>query len=139
MTETVGVALESQKKASERRKGGLLLFISGMEFLFAMMIGEAVYPGYSVHSNVISDLGATQASTFWFYEPAILGWGLLWLLGAYFLLRNQWRRRLLALNLLPGIGILIVGLAPENISVAFHSIGTVIAVFSAAIAAIISY
>jgi hypothetical membrane protein len=126
-------------KDSDLRWAGLLLFISGVEFLLMVMVGEATYPGYSVHANAISDLGATTAPTFPFYEPAVLLWGLLWLLGAYFYWRNRDERGWMLVSMLPGMGILLVGAFPENVSVAMHSVGSVIGIFAGVVVALCSY
>jgi hypothetical membrane protein len=92
--------MKVEKNGTDLRNAGILLLISGAEFLLLIMVGEATYPGYSVHSNAVSDLGATTAPTFLFYEPAILMWGLFWLLGAFFYWRNRHRRWSMMLNLL---------------------------------------
>ena len=123
---------------ADSRKAGALLLVSGMEFILLVTIGEASYGGYSVHANTISDLGATTASTFWFDEPAIIAWGLLWLLGGYFMFRGGGSKKSLILGLLPGAGVLIVGAFPENVSIAMHSVGTVIAVVFGIMAVLLS-
>jgi hypothetical membrane protein len=125
-------------KATDLRNAGVLLFLSGMEFLVVMMIGEAVYPGYSVHTNAISDLGAVGTSTFAFYGPAVFGWGLFWLLGGYYLCKSRGGGSL-ALNLLPGAGILVVAIFPENFSLIAHSLGSVVGIFAGLVVVLLSY
>ena len=83
-----------------------------------MTIAEALYPGYSTHTNTISDLAAIGSPTWTFFDPAIFVWGLSWFLGAYFLLRNAGRRGLLILNVLPGVGVMLAALSPENANLA---------------------
>ena len=131
-------AVNVKENGTDLRNAGALLLISGATFLLAVMVGESTYPGYSVHSNAVSDLGATTAPTFSFYEPAILVWGLFWLLGAYFYWRNTHRRGSMILSLLPGLGILLVAMFPENVSIAMHSIGSVIGIFAGTIVALLS-
>ena len=41
------------------RKAGILLFLGICEFAFCFVLAEIYYPGYSVSTNYISDLGAT--------------------------------------------------------------------------------
>lgn len=41
------------------RKAGILLFLGIFEFAFCFVLAEIYYPGYSVSTNYISDLGAT--------------------------------------------------------------------------------
>ena len=102
-------------------------------------LSEALYPNYSVQKNAISDLAATTANTSILTESAGFVWGLCWLLGSYFLLRNTGRKGLMAVYLLPGIGVLLAILSPENVNVAIHSVGAVVAFIPGAIALILSY
>jgi hypothetical membrane protein len=131
-------AMKPEDNATNKRNAGLLLFISGAEFLILMMVGEAVYSGYSVHTNSISDLGAVGTSSFPIYEPAVLGWGLFWLLGGYYLCKNRGKGSL-TLNLLPGAGILLVAIFPENVSLIAHSLGSVIGIFAGLLVVLLSY
>jgi hypothetical membrane protein len=123
----------------DSRFAGIFFLISGIVYLLGETIGEATYAGYSVHSNSLSDLGATGTSTFWVYEPAVFSWGLFWLLGAYFLYRSKGKRISLILNLLPGIGILLVAIFPENVSLVMHSIGSVMGILFGIVAVFVSY
>lgn len=126
----------SQNSGSSR--AGVLLLISGMEFILMVMVCESIYPGYSVHSNAISDLGATSARSFLLYEPAIVSWGFLWLLGSYLYWRGSRGKSILALNMLPGLGILIVASFPENVNLLMHSVGSVVGIFSGIIVVLFS-
>ena len=45
----------------------------------------------------------------------------------------------MVLNMLPGTGLLLAVLSPENVNVAIHSVGAVLAFIPGAIAAILSY
>jgi len=118
---------------------GALLLVSGIQFLLMVTACEALFPGYSVHANDISDLGATTAPTFALYEPAVLLWGLLWLVGAYLYWRSRGERASMLVSLLPGLGILLVGAFPENVSIVLHSVGSVIGIFAGVVVALLSY
>lgn len=100
------MALEA-KSQSDVRTAGLLYVLSGTVMFLAISLAEALYPGYSVHTNAISDLAATAANTSGLVEAAGLVWGLGWLAGSYLLLRGTGRRGLMVLFLLPGIGVLL--------------------------------
>jgi hypothetical membrane protein len=126
-------------RTSDLSWAGVLLFLSGAEFLLMVMVGEATYPGYSVHANAVSDLGATTAPTFPYYEAAVLLWGLLWLLGAYLYGRSGSRRGSQLVGLLPGLGILLVAAFPENVSLVLHSVGSVVGIFGGVVVALLSY
>ena len=72
-------------------------------------------------------------------ETAGIVWGLGWLLGSYLLLRHTGRRGVFALNLLPGIGVLLAIASPENVNVVVHSVGAVFAFIPGTIAVVLSY
>lgn len=131
--------LLSKKRSSDIKLAGALLAFAGIEFWLVNSVSEAYYPNYSVHSNAISDLAAIGTRTTVIEGTAGLLWGLCWLLGAYFLFRNTGKKNLMVLNLLPGVGVLLAILSPENVNVIVHSIGAVIAFVPGALAAILSY
>jgi hypothetical membrane protein len=127
------------RKASDIRVAGALFCLGGIEFILMLTFAESLYPGYSVHTNTISDLAAIGKPTSLFFDPAVFVWGLSWLLGAYFLFRGTGMRRLMVLNLLPGVGVMLAALSPENVNIAIHSIGAIIAFVPGAVAVILSY
>jgi hypothetical membrane protein len=137
MSKTTSASISLPPRDS--RFAGIFFLISGIVYLLGETIGEATYAGYSVHSNSLSDLGATGTSTFWVYAPAVFSWGLFWLLGAYFLYRSKGMRISFVLNLLPGIGILLVAIFPENVNLVLHSIGSVMGIFFGIVAVFMSY
>lgn len=128
-----------RKVDSDYRKAGVLYLVSGIVILLAISFSEALYPNYSVHANSVSELAATTARTTLIMEPAGFIWGLCWLFGSYFLMRDTGKRGLLALYMLPAIGVLLAISSPENVNVAIHSVGAVLAFIPGAIAAIYSY
>lgn len=123
----------------DSQAAGILYSLSGIVMLLAISISEALYPDYSVHKNALSDLAATTANTSVIVETAGFVWGLGWLLGSYLLLRRTGRRGLLALNLLPGIGVLLAIASPENVNIVVHSVGAVLAFVPGSIAVVLSY
>ena len=112
---------------------------AGMEFLILVTMLESIYPNYSVHGNAISDLLAIGTSTSLIGEPLAFLFATSWLAAAYYLFRGTGKRGLMALNLLPGVGFALAVLSPENVSLAIHSVGAVLAFIPGAIAAILSY
>jgi hypothetical membrane protein len=129
----------SRKAQSDYRKAGILYLVSGIVISLAISLSEALYTNYSVHTNSISDLAATTARTTFIMEPAGFIWGLCWLFGSYFLLRNSGKRGLFILYLVPAVGVLLAISSPENINVAIHSIGAIIAFIPGAMSAVYSY
>ncbi len=128
----------TSSKSDLQRAGGLLTF-AGVDFLLVIMILEALYPGYSVHHNAISDLVAIGTLTSYIGEPMLFLVAVCWIGGAYYLFRGTDRRELMILNLLPGFGLLLAVLSPENVNIVLHSTGAVLAFFPGPIAAIYSY
>lgn len=139
MTTTIGEAFASGTKRPDARRAGALFVFGGLLFLLFTTVAESIYPNFSMQNNAISDLAALGTSTTAIEETAILGLATCWLVGAYYLFRNTDRRRLAILNLLPGVGYLLAGLAPENVNLAIHSVGALLAFPLGAIVVTLSY
>jgi hypothetical membrane protein len=109
---------------------GILLVSSGIVFLIFNTIAEASYPGYSISTNALSDLGALGSPTQFLWNGQLLIAGSLSFIGMLSLfLKSSWslglgRRRLTAiLFALPTTGTIIVSLFPENYIPAIHFSG----------------
>jgi len=131
--------LNSGSAATDSKRAGLLLTFAGAGFLMLIMVLEAIYPNYSIHANTISDLLAIGTPTSLIGEPLAFAVAVSWIGGAYYLFRKSGKRRLMALNLLPGTGLLLAVLSPENVNIAIHSLGALVAFIPGPIAAILSY
>lgn len=129
----------AETSASDRYRGGLFLCLSGIVFLLTVTVLEALYPGYSLHQNTISDLLAVGTGTSLLGEPMLFLAAILWILGAYLLFRRAGAPGRMVLNLLPGSGLLLAVLSPENVNLTLHSLGAVLAFIPGPIAAILSY
>ncbi|GAB6947273.1 DUF998 domain-containing protein [Vulcanisaeta sp. JCM 16161] len=107
---------------------GLLIFIGVAEFLLLMLIAEALYPGYSVSRNYISDLGVGPTAVIFNFSIIIMG--LLLIIAAVL----AWGlSRVFAITIaLTGIGAMGVGIFPETIH-PFHLIFALIAFLLASI------
>lgn len=130
--------LGSVSAPAARRAGALFLF-GALLFILLTTAAESLYPNYSAQDNAMSDLAALGKSTTAIEGTAILGLGLCWTLGACLLYGRTARRGMLALNLVPGVGILLAGLSPENLNIALHSVGALLAFPFGAVAALLSY
>ncbi len=135
----VPISRYSTSRKSDLQWAGALLTFAGVDFLLVITILEALYPGYSVHHNAISDLVAIGTSTSYIGEPMFFLVAVSWIGGAYYLYRGTDRRGPMILNLLPGFGLLLAVLSPENVNIVLHSAGAVLAFFPGPIAAIYSY
>jgi len=127
------------KAESDKRNAGILYAIAGTVMFLLISLAETLYPNYSIHDQAISDLAATTAVTSPLTEAAGFVWGLGWLAGSYLLFRGTGRRRLMALYLLPAVGVLLAIASPENVNVAIHSIGAVLAFVPGGIAVLFSF
>jgi len=88
---------------------GFLFFILASQFLVFLMISESLVPGYSIHDNVISDLGVSQESALLF-NTSIFFVGLLEIIGALFfhvVHRRVWITIAFILSGIGGIGVAI--------------------------------
>jgi len=61
----------------------VLFFVAVTQFVLGLIIAEALYPGYSVSDNTISDLGIGPSSTI--FNSSVFLLGFLLLIGTYFL------------------------------------------------------
>ena len=90
------------------RIAGVLFLVTSAQFILGLAVAEALYSGYSVADNYISDLGVGPSSMV-FNSSAFL-FGLLLIIGAYFLPRTVDFRGLTVLLILMGIGAMGVGI-----------------------------
>jgi Predicted membrane protein len=89
-----------------------LLLISASQFLLLLVAAEALYPGYSVATNAISDLGVGETAII--FNSSIILFGSTSFAAAY-LLRRRLGRLLPVCMALAGIGAICVGLFPETL------------------------
>jgi len=89
------------------RIAGVLFLVASAQFILGLVVAEASYSGYSVADNYVSDLGVGPSSMV-FNSSAFL-FGLLSIIGAYFLPRTVDFRALTVLLILMAIGAMGVG------------------------------
>ncbi|MBI0583304.1 MAG: DUF998 domain-containing protein [Methanomassiliicoccus sp.] len=96
---------------NDRSLAGLILFLLSVQFLTALMVGEAIAPDYVVHDNAISDLGVIPETALLF-AVSLTAAGAMNILGGFVLYREHRSRFLLTLFVLAGIGAMGAGLIP---------------------------
>lgn len=130
---------------SKMKVSGTLISLASTQFLLGMLLAEALYPGYSVSLNYISDLGATCRATCIIVQPSSLIFessvfllGVLLVLGAY--LFRQGSRSLLAPLLLgiTGLGAVGVGVFPETAGM-LHAVVSLVAFVGGGLATLASF
>jgi len=91
---------------------GALVFVGGIQFVLGMLVAEALYPGYSVSQNYISDLGVGPSASI--FNSSVFLLGLMVVASAYFVQRSFRNRLVTGLLVLAGVGAMGVGVFPEN-------------------------
>ncbi len=118
------------------KMAGALLFLASVQFLLFLVITEALYPGYSVSQNYISDLGV--GSTALLFNTSVFILGILTLAGTYFVHRVFTFKLFTLFLVLTGIGAMGVGLFPEDAG-AIHGIFAMITFLFGGLSAVVSY
>lgn len=111
--------------------------VASAQFILGLAIAEALYPNYSVAGNYISDLGVGPSSMV-FNSSAFL-FGLLSIIGAYFLPRTIDFRGLTVLLVLMAIGAMGVGIFTSAFSTMIHGVVSLMAFGFGALSAIASF
>jgi len=122
---------------SNAKVAGALLFIAASQFVLGMIVAEALYSGYSISANYISDLGVGPSSMV--FNSSVFLMGLLIIIGAYFLQRGFNYKALTTLLILTAIGAMGVGVVTEDINVTIHGVVSLIAFLFGGLSAIASY
>ena len=123
-------------KFTPRNAAGAFLFVGAAQFLVAMVVAEALYPGYSISGNWISDLGVGPTAAL--FNSSVSIFGILAVVGSYFLFRTSKDRLLPALLALSGLGAVGVGMFPETTGMPHIAAATLAFIFGA-LAAIAAY
>jgi hypothetical membrane protein len=129
---------------SPLKTAGLLLFAGGTQFILALTVAEALFPGYSISGNHISDLGAdcnpacaiVQPSAT-IFDVSVFLLGLAGLVAGYLILTSRYRLVGL-LTVLGSLGAVGVGVFPETTG-ALHVLVSFVAFFFTGLAALSSY
>lgn len=101
------------------RLAGAVIMIAATELVFSVILAQHLYPGYNLNTNYISDLGV--GSVAWLFNPAIIVFGALLILGALLLWKGG-KHKLAAMGfIIVGIGGMGVGAFPETTGI-YHII-----------------
>lgn len=118
------------------KTAGILFFIASAQLVLGLIVAEALYLGYSVSGNYISDLGVGPSSTI--FNSSIFLLGLLTIIGAYFLPRDINFRALTVLLALMAIGAMGAGVFPKNFAVVHGAVSSMAFMFGG-LSAIVSF
>ena len=120
---------------SDGKVAGALVFIAVTQFVLGMIVSEALYPGYSVSDNYISDLGVGPSSMI--FNSSVFLMGLLLIIGAYFLQRAFRFEMLTLMLVLTSVGVMGVGVFTEDFGI-MHTVVSLMAFLFSGLSAIFS-
>jgi hypothetical membrane protein len=118
------------------RVAGAVLFIGAVQFLIMLIVSEALYPGYSVANNYISDLGVGPSALI--FNSSVFLLGVTIVAGAYLIRRAFNSKIFVVLLILAGVGAMGVGVFPETAG-SIHSVVSFITFFFGGLSAIASH
>jgi hypothetical membrane protein len=121
---------------SREKVAGTLFFVAATQFVLGLSVSEALYPGYSISANYISDLGIGPSSVI--FNSSVFLLGLLTLIGTYFLRRIPDFKTVNILLLLMALGAMGIGVLTKNYRTAHGAVATM-AFFFAGLSAISSF
>jgi hypothetical membrane protein len=130
------MAILQRMSYSREKVAGAIFFIAVTQFTLGFIISEALYPGYSVHDNYISDLGIGPSSIIFNSSAFLLG--LLSLVATYFLRHSSNFKTVNRLLLLMAIGAMGVGVFTKDFTVAHGAVSSM-AFFFGGLSAIASF
>ncbi|MBN1433069.1 MAG: DUF998 domain-containing protein [Methanomicrobiaceae archaeon] len=99
---------------NNKRTAGVFLLSGGVIWIISMIISEAVYPGYSINSNYISDLGVGPWPADVIFNLATIIFGICVLAGAIILIKTNSKELFLYGLAIAGLGVFFVGIFPES-------------------------
>ena len=144
---------------SNASKAGVSIFVGGVQFSISLILSEIYYSTsgplntsgsgnttgyiYSVANNYVSDLGANCRTTCssvpsaYLFDASIAVFGLLIILGAYFLHRAYHQTPATVMVVLAGVGALGVGLFPETTGI-WHDLFSLVVFLFAGLSALLT-
>jgi hypothetical membrane protein len=119
----------------KEKVAGILFFVAATQFILGITVAEALYPGFSVSANYISDLGIGPSALIFNSSAFLLG--LLSLIGTYFLRHISGFRTINIMLVLMALGAMGIGVFTKNYTTAHGAVATT-AFFFAGLSAISS-
>jgi hypothetical membrane protein len=121
---------------SNGKVAGVLFFVAATQFVLGLIVSEALYPGYSISNNYISDLGVGPSAMV--FNVSIFILGLLSLIGAYFFQRAFNLKAVTISLTITSVAAMGVGIFTEN-SGPMHMFAAFSAFLFGGLSAIFSY
>ena len=88
-----------------KRTAGFLIFVGVVQFVLAIVVSEAIYSGYSVGQQFVSDLGdwSLAGNSAAIFDASIILAGVLIIASAYFIQRGFENRLFTSLLVISGV------------------------------------
>jgi len=124
-----------------KRIAGLLFFIAAVQFVLVAIICEALYPGYSVGQQFMSDLGNWSLAGNYaaIFNASIIFAGLIGVVSAYFIQRVFRNRLFTSLLVVGDVCYVMVGVVSEDISLPVHGVFGLVGLVFGLAAMLVSY
>lgn len=123
-------------KSYPPRRQYALIFVAVAQFVLGLIVSEALYSGYSISDNYISDLGVGPSSII--FNSSVFLLGLLLVIATYFVQRAFREYKALTLMLiLTSIGAMGVGVLTEDFGI-IHGVMSLIVFLFGGLSAIFS-
>jgi hypothetical membrane protein len=119
-----------------RKVAGSLVLVGAAQFIVGMMVAEALYSGYSVRDNYISDLGVGPSALV--FNSSVFLFGLTIVIASYCIWRVFGGKLIPVLFAIAGAGVMGVGVFTENAG-AIHGVVSLIAFLFGGLSAIAAY
>lgn len=120
---------------SREQLAGIIFFVAVTQFILCLTMAEALYPGYSVSANYVSDLGVGPSAIV--FNSSVFVLGLLIAFGAYFLGNASNFKIIRVLLFLMAVGAMGVGILTKDFT-AGHGVVSSMAFFFSGLSAITS-
>jgi hypothetical membrane protein len=106
----------------DKRMAGLLFIVAAVQYALAIVISEALYSGYSVGEQMVSELGdwSLAGNNAAILNTSIILWGIFIIAGAYYTQRIFKNKLFTSLLIVHGIGSALAGVVSLNISFEVH-------------------
>lgn len=121
---------------SREQMAGAIFFVAVTQFILGLIISEALYPGYSVHDNYISDLGVGPSSLV--FNASVVLLGVLSLVAVYFLRQNISLKMVNRFLFLMGLGAIGVGVFTKDFTLVHGAVSSM-AFFFGGLSALVSF
>jgi hypothetical membrane protein len=125
----------------DKKIAGFLIFVGVAELILAVVISEAIYSGYNVGRQPMSDLGnwSLAGNSAAIYDVSVLLLGISAIVSAYYIQRTFKNRLFTSLLVITGVSSIGVGIVAEDVYLPLHGVFALIVFVLGAVTAIMSY